>query len=130
MFFCLNSCFVGYSSNEIFTDLRNSNLKTQVIENCEKSGMTVDLYFESETIPFEYEKIGLLEVQGSASEKDSEIIEKLRLASKRKCCDAIIGIKKNYVTRESGIIFSKEPLEPYTAISYFGIAVKKKEKLN
>ncbi|MFC4817264.1 hypothetical protein [Flavobacterium sp. GCM10023249] len=126
----LTSC-VGLSSRDIFTDLRNNpaGASQNTVENCEKTDMEVSLYFESEPINFEYEKIGLIEVQGSDYHNDLDVINKLKALSKSKCCDAIIGIKKNYVIRDSGFLFDKEPLEKYSAITYSGIAVKKKNNV-
>lgn len=130
LLFSLNSC-IGLSSRNIFTDLRNNATGTSLnsTEDCTKSDMVVSLYFESEPINFEYEKIGLIEVQGNEYANNEELLDKLKKLSKSKCCDAIIGIKKNYVIRESGLLFTDESLEKYSAISFSGIAIKKKNNV-
>jgi len=118
----LTSCGFGYSIDEKFTPLNPS--QTQVV--CATLPENVELFFEGEKYNFEYEKQGMIEVQGDRYAKDAELIEKLKKLAKSKCCDAVINLKKNYIDRESGFIFSNEPTEKYSAISYFGIAVKKK----
>ena len=118
----LTSCGFGYSIDEKFTPLNPS----QTPIACATLPEYVELFFEGEKYNFEYEKQGMIEVQGDRYAKDAELIEKLKKLAKSKCCDAVINLKKNYIDRESGFIFSNEPTEKYSAISYFGIAVKKK----
>ncbi|MBY0487658.1 MAG: hypothetical protein K2P85_10805 [Flavobacteriaceae bacterium] len=118
----LTSCGFGYSIDEKFTPLNPS----QTPIACATLPENVELFFEGEKYNFEYEKQGMIEVQGDRYAKDAELIEKLKKLAKSKCCDAVINLKKNYIDRESGFIFSNEPTEKYSAISYFGIAVKKK----
>jgi hypothetical protein len=120
--FTLNSCGFGYSIGEKFTSLNPSQTPT----TCATLPENVDLFFEGEKIDFEYEKQGLIEVQGDRYANDAELLEKLKKLAKSKCCNAIINLKKNYIDRESGFVFSNEPTEKYSAISYFGIAVIKK----
>ncbi len=119
LFISLNSC-IGYSTSNVFTELKQSS-----VVNCETLPENVEIYFDSETIPFSYEKIGLIEVQGDEYPNEKEILKKLKNLAKSKCCDAIIGIKKNYISRESGLLFSNEPTREYKTISFNGIAVKK-----
>ncbi len=114
------SCGFGYSVHQSFTPLD----KTEV--NCEAVPGTVELVFEGEKAGFEYDKIGLVEVQGEKGSNDAELLEKIKLLAKSKCCDAILNLKKEYTDRERGIVFSDEPDEKYSAITYHGIAVKKK----
>lgn len=118
----LTSCGYGYSIDQKFTPLDAS--QTQVV--CTTLPENVELFFEGETYNFQYEKQGMIEVQGDRYAKDADLIEKLKKLAKSKCCDAVINLKKNYVNRESGFLFSSEPTEKYSAITYFGIAVKKK----
>lgn len=115
----LKSCY-GLSTSNVFTELNSSK-----DVNCQSPPENVELYFDSETVKFEYEKVGLIEVQGDEYPNEKEILEKLKNLAKSKCCDAIIGIKKNYLTRESGILFSNESEREYKTISFSGIAVKK-----
>jgi hypothetical protein len=118
----LTSCGFGYSIDEKFTPLNAS----QTPLACSTLPENVELFFEGEKYNFEYEKQGMIEVQGDRYAKDAELIEKLKKLAQSKCCDAVINLKKNYINRESGFVFSNEPTEKYSAISYFGIAVKKK----
>ncbi len=118
----LNSCGFGYSTSEKLIPFDPE----QKTINCETLPEKVDLYFESETIDFKYEKLGVIEVIGEQSATDAEILEKLKKLAKSKCCDAIINLKRGYVVRERGVVFNNEPVENYSAIAYFGLGVKKR----
>ena len=118
--FLLQSCGFGYSVHQNFTPLNE-----QKITNCDTPVKNVELLFEGEKIDLEYEKIGLIEVQGERFSNDAELIESIKKLAQSKCCDVIINLKKSYTNRESGIVFSDEPEEKYSAITYHGIAVRK-----
>ena len=118
----LNSCGFGYSTSEKFTPFDPE----QKTINCETLPEKVELFFESETIDFKYEKLGVIEVIGEQSATDAEILEKLKKMAKSKCCDAIINLKRGYVVRERGVVFNNEPVENYSDIAYFGLGVKKR----
>ncbi|MFD2907328.1 hypothetical protein ACFSX9_01130 [Flavobacterium ardleyense] len=111
------SCSVGYEVDKTFTPLKTYPCDT-IPEN-------VELFFEGETTDFEYEKIGLIEIMGKYSSTDAEMIEEVKSIAKKKCCNAVIFIKKNYVEREKSVLFSSAPVEKYTTIVYNGIAVRK-----
>lgn len=117
--FLLNSC-IGYYPKEIFTPLGNE------LANCTKNDTIVDLFFDGEPITFEYEKVGLIEVQGANFDKDIDVINVLKELANEKCCDAVIGIKKEYLQREAGLVFENEHESTYKSISYYGIGVKRK----
>lgn len=114
----LTSC-LGYSTYAKFTPLSNE-------VKCEAKPTEVELYFEGETINFEYEKVGLIEAKGGYTDNEKEIIPALKKEAANKCCNAIIGLKKGYLTEEMGILFTTEKPEKYQAIVYNGIAVIKK----
>ena len=59
----LNSCAIGYSVDKTFTPLSTVN--------CDTTPENVTLFFEGEKIDFEYEKIGLIEIQGEYSSTDA-----------------------------------------------------------
>lgn len=117
----LQSC-VGYKPHEIFTPL-----KTDYKLDCPTPPEEVQLLFEGEQINFEYERIGLIEIQAEYTGKEADQLKTLSNLAKSKCCDAIIGIKKGYVTREMGLVFTAEPYQTFQAVSFSGIAVKKKK---
>lgn len=123
--FALQSCGFGYSVHQSFTPLD----KTTAI-NCDVVPGNVELLFEGEKFDFEYEKVGVVEVQGEKTSNDAELLEKIKILAKNKCCDVIINLRKTYTDRERGIIFSDEPDEKYSAITYYGIAVRKKITAN
>lgn len=129
----LTSCY-GYYTSGKFVDLTDSKkaLSLKEEEDCLKSDLEVKLYFDGESINFEYEKIGLVTANGSSSANDKDVLEELKRQAKKKCCDAIIGIKNSIVNRESGLAFVTKPEDEYkyNSITYSGIAIKKKEKAN
>jgi hypothetical protein len=116
----LTSC-VGYYSKEIFTPL-----KSDYKADCVTPPTEVQLLFEGESVNFEYERIGLIEVQAEYTGKEADQLKVLTNLAKAKCCDAVIGIKKGYVVREIGLVFTNETNQTYQAVSFSGIAVKKK----
>ena len=118
----LNSCSIGYSVDRNFTPLSTLN--------CESTPENVVLFFEGEKIDFEYEKIGLIEIQGQYSSTDTELIEEVKKMAKSKCCDIVINLKKSYVYRDKKLLFTDVPNEKYTSIVYNGIAVRKKSNIS
>jgi hypothetical protein len=121
--FLLQSCSFGYDVVQNFTPL-DTTAKTI---NCETPPENVELVFESEKVNFEYEKVGVIEVQGEWTSKDQDMLEKIKLLAKSKCCDAIINLKRDRSDRQAGMLFTSEYNHNYSAITYHGIAVRKKE---
>jgi hypothetical protein len=117
----LFSACLGYNPREIFTPLKE-NVKT----DCTTPTVEVQLFFEGESINFQYEKIGLIEVQADYLGNETDQLNRLKALAKSKCCDAIIGVKKGYVTRETGLVFTNEPAKKFEAVSFSGVAVQKK----
>lgn len=116
-FILFNSCSVGYEVSKTFTPI--------TALNCDTITSKVNLYFEGEKIDFEYEKIGLIEIQGNYSSKDVDLIEEVKKIASSKCCDAVINLKKNYIDRDKKLLFTDVPDEKYTSTVYNGIAVRK-----
>lgn len=127
----LTSCY-GYYTAAKFVDLtdRKTALTSKEEEACLKSDIDVKLFFEGEPINFEYERVGLIEANGASSANDKEVIDELKKEAKRKCCDAVIGIRNSQVQREEGLLFITEEKDEYKykSITYSGIAVKIKQK--
>lgn len=125
------SCY-GYYSSVKFVDLteKKTVLTVKDEEACLKSATEVKLFFEGEPINFEYERIGLIEVNGSSSANDKEVIDELKKEAKKKCCDAVIGIRNSQVEVGQGLLFITEEKDEYKykSITYSGIAVKIKQK--
>jgi hypothetical protein len=141
------SCFVGMSSNHNFTyfdsqkkiafeekekqideeNIRLKKLKQKKIPKVVYTNQQIDsvgLFFEGEKFDFEYEKIGVIEVQGDRSSTDEDILKEIRVLALKRGCNAIINLKNGLIKREQGIIFQKDPYTEYTAIAYNGVAVK------
>jgi hypothetical protein len=116
------SCSFGYDVNQRFTPLDPA--VTTI--NCEVQPENVELVFEGEKVNFEYEKVGMIEVEGEWSSTDQQIMDKIKALAKTKCCDAIINLKRDRTDRQSGLLFKPEYDHNYSAITYHGIAVKKK----
>lgn len=118
----IESCAVGYSVSRDFTPL------SKVTISCDTPPENVDLLFEGKKIDFEYEKIGMIEIQGQYSSTNTELIEEVKKLAKSKCCDAVINLKKVYVDRDRKLLFTDVPNDKYTSITYNGLAVRKKIK--
>jgi hypothetical protein len=118
----LQSCGYGHSVVQNFTPF-DTTAKTI---NCETKIENVELVFEGEKVNFEYDKIGLIEVQGESFSNDKEVMEKIKALAKTNCCDAIINLKRDRTNRESGLLFTTEYDHSYSAITFHGIAVRKK----
>lgn len=119
--FIVESCSYGYNVIQNFTPLDAA----QTV-NCETQPENVELVFEGEKVNFEYEKIGVIEVQGEWTSKDPEMLEKIKVLAKSKCCDAIINLKRDRANRDAGMLFTSDYDHHYAAIIYHGIAVRKK----
>lgn len=118
----VQSCGYGHSVVQNFTPL-DTTVKTI---NCENPPQNIDLVFDGEKVNFEYEKVGLIEVQGESFSNDKEVLEKIKLLAKTNCCDAIINLKRDRTNRESGLLFTTEYDHSYSAITFHGLAVRKK----
>lgn len=114
----LISC-LGYSPTPYFTKLAEE-------QKCDNPPTQVDLYFEGESTNFSYTKIGIIEVKGGYTDKDDVVINSMKQEAIKRCCNAIIGIKKMYSTEQMGILFDSKNQEKYQAVVYYGIAVQKK----
>lgn len=115
----LQSCSYGTYAKETFTPL------TETIPVCEKQPDIVELYFDGEKTDFDYVKIGLVQIEGAKDTPQLELINKFKKLAQSKCADAIIGIKKMYKTRESGLLFIDEKPEEYSSEVFYGIAIRK-----
>jgi len=132
-----SSCFVGMSSNSNFTyldqqkkELYLKNEENQKINKTIKPAITKEqidsvlIFVEGEKLDFEFEKVGIIEVIGAEHSYDEDLILEIKKVAVSRDCNAIINFSKNYTNRESGILFSKEPLKTYSSKTYGGIAVK------
>ncbi|UPT69598.1 MAG: hypothetical protein M0D53_10495 [Flavobacterium sp. JAD_PAG50586_2] len=118
----IQSCGYGHSVVQNFT-LLDATAKTI---NCETPPQNIELVFDGEKVNFEYDKVGLIEVQGESFSNDKEVLEKIKALAKTNCCDAIINLKRDRTNRESGLLFTTEYDHSYSAITFHGIAVRKK----
>lgn len=122
----IESCSFGYDVQQNFTPL-DPTVKTIT---CETQTENVELVFESEKVNFEYEKVGVIEIMGESSSKDEDMLGKIKQMAKSKCCDAIINLKRDRSDRQSGVLFDPKYNHNYSAITYHGIAVRKKSVVN
>lgn len=116
------SC-LGYYPKGIFTPTKEGYKP-----DCAGNTAEVQLLFDGEPVSFEYERIGIIEIQGEYTGNETDQLKSLKALAQSKCCDAVIGIKKSYVKREVGLVVSNEPNQTYNAVSFSGVAVKKKVK--
>ncbi len=132
-----SSCFVGMSSNSNFTYLNEQkkelylkNEENERINKITRPSITKEqtdavlVFVDGEKLNFEFETVGLIEIKGAEYSYEEDLILDIKKMAIQRGCDAIINFKKNYTDRESGIIFSKEPLKSYSSKTYIGVAVK------
>jgi hypothetical protein len=121
---------IAYEEKEKQIDEENIRLKKIKQKKIPKIVYTtqqidsVALFFEGEKFDFEYEKIGLIEVQGDRYDKDENILNEIRTLALRRGCNGIINLKNGLIKREEGMLFQKEPRREYTAIAFNGVAIR------
>jgi hypothetical protein len=131
------SCFIGYSSRSSFTyldqqkkELYLRNEENETINKITRPKITKEqidavlIFVEGEKLDFEFEKVGFIEIKGAENSYEEDLILEIKKDAVYRNCDAIINFSKNYTSRESGDLFSKEPLKNYSSKTYGGVAVK------
>lgn len=115
-------CFVPYGNTNIsdYAPLQKSYIP--------EKPTSVVMFFEGETIPFKYEKRGLIEVRGNREANINALLDRLQYQAYKNGADAIIQIKKGFTYRESGllgdVLAEKQNKDYYESVIFNGIAVK------
>jgi hypothetical protein len=91
------------------------------------SNKAIAVYFDGESIPFEYIKLGIVEVTGNQCASTESLLNHLKYEAFKCGANAVIATKDGYSDRQSGMLFSKTPPTNYSAHVYSGIAVKVKD---
>ncbi len=126
------ACYVGMTPNTNFTYLDEqkklqfdkNQFVTSKIKIPKEKIDSILIFVEGEKLDFEYQKIGLIEIDGAEYSKEENLLTEIKELAARRDCNAIINFKKDFSNQESGILFSKEPLKKYTSKTLSGIAVK------
>lgn len=93
--------------------------------DCEEKSNTMHTFFQGENIDFNYQKIGLVEVEGDRVASDTEIIDYMKYYAWDNCANALINIEKDYITRELTYHYSDhDEQQIHNATLYRGLAVK------
>ena len=79
---------------------------------------------ENEKIDFEYERIGLIDVQGGEFVDLTEVMNELKHRGWQNCANAIINVSQSNTIRESGTAFVDETQELYSSKVMTGMAVR------
>lgn len=116
--FFLTSCLVTYG------DYNTSQITNLSTVRCDSLPANVHLFFEGETINFDYEQVGFIEATGKKYASDQEVLNHLRYEAWQNCADGIVGIKKVYRGREQGTLFNDASEETYEAPVFTGLAVR------
>jgi hypothetical protein len=121
----LNSCFVTYGNDTY------GNITVTVKDTCTVKANNVQLYFEGDSLYFDYEKIGVVEAIGDQSASDEELLNYLKYYAWNYCADAVINIKGGWRERQTGfygqyLLGEDERDYPknYDAYSFHGVAVR------
>lgn len=117
----LQSCTVTYG------DETQSRMMKFENTTCGEKPDRVHLFFESEKVDFEYQKIGLIEVEGNENAYDEKLISHLKYQAWQYCADAVIGIETDFRPRETGLLTDRSDARVYSSKVMKGIAVKVKK---
>ncbi len=107
--------------------LYNTDFAASKNINCEGELQYVSLFFEDEEINFNYEVIGMVEVKGGPATKNEELLENLKARASEQCANAVIHLKKQYLTASKidEDIFTKEKTTlVYSQPQFSGLAVR------
>lgn len=115
MAFILAGC-VSYGENT-----RSSLVSFNEIE-CDNKSSTLYLFVEGESIDFEYEKIGLIEVKSGQFASSDEAFDELKYQAWKNCANGIINIEQSSTLRETGTTFVDNE-EVYSSYVLTGVAV-------
>lgn len=114
--FILAGC-VSYGENT-----RSSLVSFNEIQ-CEQKSSNLYLFVEGENIDFEYEKIGLIEVQSGQFATSEEAFDELKYQVWNNCANGIINIEQSSTLRETGTTFVDNE-EMYSSYVVTGVAVR------
>ncbi|MEO9483814.1 MAG: hypothetical protein ABJG47_10230 [Ekhidna sp.] len=91
---------------------------------CDEKSDELYLFMENEKVDFEYERIGLMEIQGGQFSSLNEVMNELKRTAWENCANAIINVSQSNATRESGTAFVEESEEQYTSKILTGMAIR------
>ncbi|MEM6643574.1 MAG: hypothetical protein AAF616_11395 [Bacteroidota bacterium] len=114
----------GLSSCITYGEATQSQFASLNSTPCLDRSENVFLFFEEEDINFEYEKVGLLEVDGGRYARLQELLDELKYKAWSNCANAVLFVKQSTTVRESGTTFSDEQEELYSTTRLSGLAVK------
>lgn len=93
--------------------------------SCNQKSDTLNVLFEGEKFDFEYDRIGLVKVEGKRFTSDNEVLNHLKYQAWRNCADAIINVSLGSKTREEGmLLITDDEDDDYTSTVFTGLAVK------
>ena len=93
-------------------------------EDCSEKTRELFVFMESEQVAFEYERIGLIEVQGGEFTSLDEVMNEMKYEAWNNCANAIINVSHSNAIRESGTTFVEESETLYSAKVLTGLAVR------
>jgi len=114
----LSSCLVSYGDH---TTSEFSRLET--IE-CAEKPQSMHLFFENETLDFEYRKVGTVEASGGDYDSNEDVLNHLKFQAWNNCANGLILVSSGYQDREKGYLFDSEDPEYYSSKYYHAVAVQ------
>lgn len=90
---------------------------------CQVKSNEMFLFMENEPLDFEYEKIGIIEIQGAEYSKLTEVMDELKYQAWSNCANGIINVSQSNTFRESGSAFVDGTERTYSSKVFTGIAV-------
>lgn len=93
-------------------------------KDCTEKSNQLFLFFPSDSINFNYERLGLVYAEGHEYSSYEEVLNHLKHEAWKNCANGIIDISKTYKTRESGVALAPDTREMYSSIVYQGMSVR------
>ncbi|MEP1033610.1 hypothetical protein [Ekhidna sp.] len=91
---------------------------------CEEKPKEIYLFMENEKVDFEYERIGLIEVQGGQYVSLTEVTNELKFKAWENCANGILNVSQGNTIRASGTAFVDESEDLYSSKVLTGVAVR------
>lgn len=118
---------ISILSQSCFTygEFTQSQYQSITSSRCDERSSTMHLFFDQNTIPFSYEKVGIVEAQGRAFASYEEVLDYLQYQAWKNCGNALLAIRSGYMDRVQGSFFIDNYTEEvYESKHFEAIAIR------
>ncbi|GAB4249135.1 MAG: hypothetical protein Tsb0034_28500 [Ekhidna sp.] len=95
--------------------------------DCDIKSDVFYVFMEGEEVPFEYERLGMVEAQGGQFASLSEVMDELKYKAWQNCANGIINVSQASTVRESGVAFVDDTEDLYASKVMTGVAIRIEE---